>query len=418
MKNFFKHIFSMQEKDNIKTIKFFGIKIKKVQRKNILKDLSYRIQEHEKYLFNIMQDKLISKIVDNSNPMDIIQRKLKNIKYSPKYLWTTSEQNYLNILLGVEPIQFKDIFDIDNTYIVWGIRPNPQHIKTMNHALEINKGVLFIEDGFLRSADTFANGKVKNKKYIKGISFTADDLSCYFDATKTNRLEQMLNDKNLIITEEQKARARNCINKIIQNHLTKYNHQPIFKPVIGKEGKKKVLVIDQTFGDMSILKGLADENTFKTMLETAIKENPDADIIVKTHPDVIHGTKSGYYTDIKEGGNIYLQKEPINPIALINSADKVYVCTTQFGFEALMCGKEVHTFGMPFYAGWGLTIDAQTCERRTNKRTLEEVFYIAYIMYSHYVNPLTNSECEIEDAMDYLLQLREEYNKLKRGKNE
>lgn len=87
----------------------------------------------------------------------------------------------------------------------------------------------------------------------------------------------------------------------------------------------------------------------------------------------------------------------------------LYVCTTQLGMEALICGKEVHTFGIPFYSGWGLTIDYQDCERRTNKRSIEELFYIAYIMYSHYVNPDKKSGCEIEEAMDYLLRLRDEY---------
>jgi capsular polysaccharide export protein len=27
------------------------------------------------------------------------------------------------------------------------------------------------------------------------------------------------------------------------------------------------------------------------------------------------------------------------------------------GFEALLWGRPVHCFGMPFYAGWGLTHD-------------------------------------------------------------
>ena len=155
------------------------------------------------------------------------------------------------------------------------------------------------------------------------------------------------------------------------------------------------------------------------MLECAIKENPDADIIIKTHPDTIaHGSsrKVGYYTGIKRHNNIYPMTKPINPISLIKYADKVYVCTTQLGFEALMCGKEVHVFGMPFYAGWGLTQDRQKCERRTNTRTLEEVFYIAYIMCSYYVNPDKKCRCEIEEAMDYLLKLREEYFH-KNGKN-
>lgn len=112
---------------------------------------------------------------------------------------------------------------------------------------------------------------------------------------------------------------------------------------------------------------------------------------------------------LEQKDRIYPMREAINPISLIKYCDKVYVCTTQLGFEALMCGKEVHVFGMPYYAGWGLTNDRQKCVRRTAKRTLEEVFYIAYILYSQYVHPERMCRCEIEDAMDYLLALREEY---------
>ena len=101
--------------------------------------------------------------------------------------------------------------------------------------------------------------------------------------------------------------------------------------------------------------------------------------------------------------------EEINPISLPEIVDKVYVCTSQLGFEALMMGKEVHVFGMPFYAGYGLTIDYQKCERRKNNRTLEEIFYITYINYSYYVNPEKEERCEIEEAIDYLIKLRREY---------
>jgi len=196
----------------------------------------------------------------------------------------------------------------------------------------------------------------------------------------------------------------------VKTHLTKYNHQPIFEPKIGRDNVKKVLVVDQAYDDMSVIKGMASEKTFEKMLACAIEENPNADIIIKTHPDTIAGGRDGYYTEQMPHGNIYKMTEAINPISLIKYCDKVYVCSSQFGFEALMCGKEAHIFGMPFYAGWGLTNDRQRCERRTNIRSLEEVFYLAYIVYSRYVNPKTNSRCEIEEAMDYLLELRNEIN--------
>lgn len=74
-----------------------------------------------------------------------------------------------------------------------------------------------------------------------------------------------------------------------------------------------------------------------------------------------------------------------------------------------MCGKECHTFGMPFYAGWGLTIDQKHCLRRTRKRTLEEIFYIFYCMYTHYINPDKKCKCSLDEAIDGIIRERDEY---------
>lgn len=267
-----------------------------------------------------------------------------------------------------------------------------------------------VENGFLRSATTWTDVNAE-PLYKKAVSFLLDKKAYYFDAKHKSDLEELLNDKNLIITEEQKQRARACIDKIVANNLTKYNHQPIFEPKIGREGVKKILVADQSYGDASIRRGLADDNTFSRMLKCAIEENPDADILVKTHPDTIANreSRSGYYVNVKSRNNVYTMTEAINPISLLKYVDKVYVCTTQLGFEALMCGKEVHVFGMPFYAGWGATCDRQKLKRRKNSRTVEEIFYIMYIIYTKYVNPKTKSICEIEETIDYLLELRKEY---------
>lgn len=370
-----------------------------------LKKYEKNLTKIENILIDMYLDKIIQKREQNIfNLSDYT----KNITFQPEYLCVDSSHNFLNILINQEKFKYKENnFNPDKTIISWETARWDENRRTILYAITQNKDILFIGDSFLRSIDTFANKNAK-EKFKKGLSFCIDDLGYYYDATRPTRMEVILNDKNLIITDEQKQRARKCIDKIIKTHLTKYNHQPIFEPKIGREGVKKVLVVDQSYGDMSITKGLADENTFKEMLECAIKENPNADIIVKTHPDTMAGA-GGYYTGLKEHGNIYTQTEPINPISLIKYVDKVYVCTTQFGFEALMCNKEVHVFGMPFYAGWGLTHDRQKCERRTNTRSLEEVFYIAYILYSYYVNPEKECHCEIEEAMDYLLKLRDEY---------
>ena len=360
---------------------------------------------------NKLQDRLFEKYGGEKFSM---QNVLSSNKFSNlEYFFIDSTHNYLNVLLGVKEWGY-DKHSVhsypDDIIFSWEIRPIEENYNLARYASEKDKKLIFVGDSFLRSIKTMAEHNAE-LKYRKGISFTFDDLTSYFDATRPSRLEQMLNDKDLVISESQKHRARNCIDKIVSNYLTKYNHQPVRMLDIGRKNVKKVLVVDQTYGDMSILKGLANTETFKEMLDKAIEENPDADIIVKTHPDTIAGA-GGYYTGLKPHDNIYTITEPINPLSLIQYCDKVYVCTTQLGFEALMCNKEVHVFGMPFYAGWGLTIDAQKCERRVNARTLEEIFYIAYIMYSYYVNPDTNTRCEIEDALEYLLKIRNEYAKV------
>ncbi|HCU58915.1 MAG TPA: hypothetical protein DIC64_02930 [Alphaproteobacteria bacterium] len=342
---------------------------------------------------------------------DTSMRNMQDIFESKCILPKKHLGNYINLLFKNTSVFSADYTHSANYIVLRGSGSWSPQPEMANWAVKNHIPIIRSEDGFLRSADTWCN-TVVDEKYTNGISFTFSNDVHYFDATKSSLMERLINDKSLTFSSKELARARKCIDFIVKNHLTKYNHQPIYSPKIGRNGVQKILVIDQSYGDFSISKGLANNNTFTTMLETAIKENPQADIIIKTHPDALaKGTEraSGYYSGYKAHDNIYTFTAPINPISLLQYCDKVYVCTTQFGFEALMCNKEVHTFGMPFYAGWGLTKDALICERRTNKRTLEEIFYIAYILYSYYVNPDTRKQCEIEEAMDYLLKLRQEY---------
>ena len=434
---FYQKIFSIQKvylpvsKCKCKYICFLGLKFKLKNISSRISELNCKLDENEKRIAQQIEDykafinmqvkkneQLNSAIVNlyirtnvalnsSSNMDNLFNNPI--VPYNRCYLDT--KISYINYLFDNVNGSFDNSLQLNenpNFFYTCGTCPNSENAEIIASALKYGKKAYIIEDCFLRSIFSVAYKNIE-PKYQKSIGFTIDDLTSYYDASYSTRLEQMLNDKNIVISDEQKMRAKKCIEKIISTHLSKYNNQPIFEPQIGRKGVKKVLVVDQSYGDMSISRGWGSEEAFRLMLEQARNENPDADIIVKTHPDTISGTRGGYYTGLAQHDNIYPMTEPINPISLIKYCDKVYVCTTQLGFEALMCGKEVHVFGMPFYAGWGLTHDRQKCERRTNTRTLEEVFYIAYIMYSYYVNPEKECRCEIEEAMDYLLKLREEY---------
>lgn len=349
-----------------------------------------------------------------NNPLDI-----KKLLASSKAAMLSCSENYMEKSHGwVKYIFGGKVWSIDSLpydnkgadlfVLLGGIGQTPAQINLIVEAMQINRPVLILESAFLRSINTFCENNF-DEKFRYDIGFVIDYLTAYYDATRPSFLELMLNDTSLKITDAQIKRSRSCINRIVNTHLTKYNCQPIFKPEIGRKNVKKVLLIDQSFGDNSVKKGYASVDTFKIMLETAIMDNPDSDIIIKTHPDTQTGNRTGYYSDLQDHDNIYIYTEPINPISLIQYVDKVYVCTSQFGFEAAMCGKDVHVFGIPFYSGWGITKDYQICQRRTNKRSIEEIFYITYILYSFYINPKRGCICEIEEAMDFLLDLRQEF---------
>ncbi len=405
-------IYKTKINNNVKKYYLFGIRYKKKALENAnLKPKRSIINMFIMECFCNKQNELYL-----HNPLNI-----KELLENSKNIIISASENYLNHSHGWLKYIFKgNLYSIDSLpfdnknadlfVLLGGVGSTPAQVSVVVEAMQVNKPVLILEAAFLRSINTFCEQN-EAPEYRYDIGCVLDYLTAYYDATRPSYLELMLNDKNLIITDEQKQRARKCIDKIVQNHLTKYNCQPIFTPNIGREGAKKILVVDQSFGDGSIKKGMASIFTFEQMLDAAINENPEADIIVKTHPDTNTGMKTGYYNDmdLRDKKNVYFYTDPINPISLIQYVDKVYVATTQLGFEALMCGKETHIFGMPFYAGWGYTNDRQTCSRRTNKRTIEEIFYIFYILYSYYIDPVKKNFCEIEEAMDYLISTRDKY---------
>ncbi|WP_427833890.1 capsular polysaccharide biosynthesis protein [Actinobacillus pleuropneumoniae] len=281
--------------------------------------------------------------------------------------------------------------------IGWGLRPSAD--KARAYAEQHYLPYIALEDGFLRSLGLGVMG-------YPPFSVVYDDVGIYYDTTRSSRLEQLILSSHFSATDLQQAEQ--AVRLIVRHQLSKYNHNLDY---VSNEPKTSeiVLVIDQTFGDMAVKYGRASELHFKQMLDTAIRENPSAEIWVKTHPDVISGKKKGYLTDLHSyGSQIRLFAEDVNPISLLSQVDKVYCVTSQMGFEALLLGKKVVTFGIPWFAGWGITddrhpdIDILKLEQRRKNRSFIQLFAAAYLQYSRYINPYTGKVGTIFDVIDYL----------------
>ena len=284
-------------------------------------------------------------------------------------------------------------------FFQWGITESARKNRQRDWARSLGKPLVYIEDGFIRSLDIGLSQE-------PGMSIIMDDKTPYYDATRPSRLEHLY-QSSPELTGEQRKRARSAIELITRSRISKYNHAPDVPFSLGEKGRKKVLLVDQRFGDQSVTSGLADEKSFDYMLQDVLTHRSDCDILIKQHPDAIKGGKSSYFSNERLAITQYMDNVfpilfDINPYALFDIVDEVYVVTSGMGFEALMAGKTVHCYGVPFYSGWGLTVDQKKLCRRTRERTLEDLFHFAYIECSRYYHPGLERVAEVEEVVEYI----------------
>lgn len=293
--------------------------------------------------------------------------------------------------------------DID-LVIGWGRKVNTQ--PAIEYAATHNLVYASLEDGFIHS---MSQGRLGANSW----SLVIDKSGLFYDATQTSDLEQLINTSSL--SKQQYSRACACLKLITDHHITKYNNAKLQLPESFKQYKFPVLVIDQVDGDTSIPYALASKTQFESMLAAAIAENPDADILIKTHPDVMVGKRQGCLTlDRPLPPNVHLLADNINPLVLMKQVAKVYVVSSQTGFEALLLGKPVVCFGAPFYAGWGLTDDRLSPDlpvfnRRKARPDLLTLFHSTHIQYSRYLDPLLHRPCGLEAVLNYVKLQYQQY---------
>jgi capsular polysaccharide export protein len=245
-----------------------------------------------------------------------------------------------------------------------------------------------LEDGFLRSSSLGVEGDTP-------MSMVVDPIGIHYLADRPSLLENMLQTPHTL-TAAELATAKALIALMRSSGIGKYNNAPDLSEddPLGR-GKPLVLVVDQTYGDFSIPGGGLCEADFIRMLDAALAENPDADVRVRIHPDCINGHKKSCLLDAAQARGVPLENRHVSWASLACRARRVYVGTSQAGLEALIQGTPVTCFGLPFYAGWGLTDDRLPIPRRQARPTLEQLVAAAYIRYCRYVDPLTDQRCDV-----------------------
>jgi capsular polysaccharide export protein len=167
--------------------------------------------------------------------------------------------------------------------------------------------------------------------------------------------------------------------------------------------RRHLLVIGQVEDDRAVIAGGCGLVRNIDLLARVRERAPDAYILYKPHPDVIAGHRRGAVTEDEclRFADAVVGDLPI--ASLIAMVDEVHVNTSLAGFEALLREKPVTTYGVPFYAGWGLTTDlGPVPARRSMKRSLDELAAAALLLYPRYFDPVTGLPCPAEVVVDRL----------------
>jgi len=270
--------------------------------------------------------------------------------------------------------------------MAWGRKPNA--LKAIAEARKAGKRVLTLEDGFVRSVGLGADEPP--------LSLIVDDVGVYYDASQPSRLEQLIATP---LDAEQTARAQALRSQWQQQRISKYNDARFEQPALPADC---VLVADQTCADASLQGATADD--FNAMLDAALARYPHSTVVLKVHPDVVAGRKAGHYdlAALASNPRVRVLAQNVHPADLLPRMRAVYVMTSQLGFDALLWGVPVHTWGMPFYAGWGLTDDRLPAPARRHPVPLAQLVHASLVAYPRYVCPERGTPCTPEVLIHWL----------------
>lgn len=283
---------------------------------------------------------------------------------------------------------------VGSTLLLWGSQKVPDNTPD-------NLKLIRLEDGFLRSVGLGAD-------LIHPISWVIDQSGIYYDASQPSDLENLLR-----VTEfspELLKRAANLRQRIVESGLSKYNlsAKTWVRP---SHSSTVILVPGQVETDASIQYAAVGINTNMALLRAVRDANPTAYIVYKPHPDVVAGLRA-------EGKGEAQATQWCNEIVfdasiqtMLDAVDEVHVMTSLTGFEALLRGKKVVCYGLPFYAGWGLTHDVLPLSRRDRVLSLEALIAASLILYPTYLSRHTRKITTPEQVLEELITWREDENK-------
>ncbi|MFD1880948.1 capsular polysaccharide biosynthesis protein [Paracoccus pacificus] len=270
---------------------------------------------------------------------------------------------------------------------VWGA--SPYAWRGLAVAGRTGAPLVRIEDAFLRSV---LPGRARGPIARRGpIGLLIDPYGVHFDPARPSLI-----DHHLPRARKMQDLAADAIARLISADLSKYNAH---LPDAPAPDPGYVLVVDQTRGDASLLG--AGRAEFLAMLRVARAENPGLPLVIRSHPETAQGLRPGHFGPGDLLAGEVLHDGPTSPWRLIGNAARLYVWSSQLGYEAILAGHRPRVFGRPFYAGRGLSDDEAPVPGRAADRA-ETLFAASHLLAPVWYDPCHDRLTDFFGAADQI----------------
>ena len=305
--------------------------------------------------------------------------------------------------------------------LVWGLAKRQQlqkrwQDKNSEKGGSLDAPIIYcMEDGFVRSNGLGAT-------LLAPLSVVVDKQGIYYDATRPSDLESLLRHCQPL-SLDQTVRVRQLQKKLLTQRVSKYNvgmaiedQSASWMQAAKVSKQRRILIVGQVEDDLSVQYCGSLIKTNSDLIKRVRQDNPNAYLIYKPHPDVEAGLRAGKVTKDCLDQVQAVAHDTAMPDCL-EWVDEIHTISSLTGFEALLRGLDVTCYGLPFYAGWGLTTDMDKHlspksdylkrRQRAESLSLEQLIYNALIQYPLYRLPDGYGLAQIEQVIDYLYPLKD-----------